>query len=673
MNKTLKTLKKDGNIPNAISGFTFQVCVDILYKHNPNLISEDIDLKVIKKAGDIGTHLSDNPTLEKAGELNQKLIECLNWFIENCDEQNRYKTYITSEVKRIKDTPAKEGAAEIAKFLKEEIKELNNTKDGSEEIKFAIEQFKSVLKELENIVNEIVEKTAEKFDEKQTIHTNKIIERIDGVEKKHKKTYGKLWKILLFIALLLCGIWATLHFTSTTSGHIGLIANKSEINGVPFDTTIKDSYNILLFPFEPLEECQFKKTDIERTIVLRLNEMNERDNLGLQIYFDSTTCISGYSDADSIGRKLMADLVIWGELYQQCENDTKDVSLRFANISFKNYAPGIRATNETEITKITSTSEIREGKLQMETDYVVYWVAGYNNMLKRNYSRAVSHFKKIKNLNIYGELMVANCYRDMEKWDEAKLQYEKIINTEPYFAEARNNYAILLGEHYKKYRESKEQYEFILHNKSAYLIGNEDSPVYPKWSMFCLNYARLLFSKLNDKEEAEKYFLRAFEYDSTNLLAHADYGVFLYEVKKDTLNAFIHLASGISMNPDKYGSGTFNITAYRYLAHILMIMNKYELSETIYKMAIIFNPNDPGFHFDYAYLLDKKINDTVNARKHYEKAIELYPNLAIAHVMLSSLIKDPTESAQHIIIAMGLDSTINNVVLSTINNYRNNR
>src|SRR5258706_2868212 len=33
----------------------------------------------------------------------------------------------------------------------------------------------------------------------------------------------------------------------------------------PFDIS-KNSFNVLLFPFQPLEKCQYKKTNIENTI-----------------------------------------------------------------------------------------------------------------------------------------------------------------------------------------------------------------------------------------------------------------------------------------------------------------------------------------------------------------------------------------------------------------------
>lgn len=126
------------------------------------------------------------------------------------------------------------------------------------------------------------------------------------------------------------------------------------------------TFKILLLPFLPLENCTIKDTQIEKAIESRFLELNEKDNLDISVKFlDIGECPDGYDTARRIMQEAGADMVIWGDLYEQCTGDHEGCLKYVANLKLG----GGKGASDVERFQL---SDIKEGKLLKDVDVVVY-------------------------------------------------------------------------------------------------------------------------------------------------------------------------------------------------------------------------------------------------------------------------------------------------------------
>lgn len=154
---------------------------------------------------------------------------------------------------------------------------------------------------------------------------------------------------------------------------------------------IKNSFKIAILPFDVLENCQYKETNIEKTIQKRLWDLDEEQHLNLQIIFRTDQkCPSSFVEGEEIGKSLKADMVIWGDLYEQCETDTTQACLKYAVL--KEVPTSVERTGKTEITAIKSMVNIKKGYLQKNIDLVIYTTLGFDAYYKNEFEKALVHF-----------------------------------------------------------------------------------------------------------------------------------------------------------------------------------------------------------------------------------------------------------------------------------------
>ncbi|NVN96478.1 MAG: hypothetical protein HXX18_14475 [Bacteroidetes bacterium] len=177
-----------------------------------------------------------------------------------------------------------------------------------------------------------------------------------------------------------------------------LITNR--IYNYKFDTlSLNKNYNILVAPFHLFEDCRIQKTNIESAIIARLYKKSDKDTLNLHIKLYELDTILSFNDAILVGEKEKVDLVIWGDLYEHCSNDNK-ACLKFVNISKEINVPGLDFKGETNIENFSSLSEITEGKLQKDIDYIIYWDAALRSISNNDFNRALYYFKIIERYHI---------------------------------------------------------------------------------------------------------------------------------------------------------------------------------------------------------------------------------------------------------------------------------
>ena len=392
-------------------------------------------------------------------------------------------------------------------------------------------------------------------------------------------------------------------------------------SNTPFDTT-KGSYNVLLFPFQPLGMGKHEKIDIENTIITRLLDMSDKDSLNLKIKFDTVDCVKSYSEADSIGKKLNANLIIWGDLYESCTNNN-EACLKFVNISSKDRVPDLKTEDEPKIEKILSLSEVAKGKLQRNVDYIIYWVAGSRSYDKQKYNKALAYFKKIeKSYTITAELysFIGDTYYLLKNFKETKIYYNKALKINPNFPEVLNNYsALLLEKEFKDSIGAKKQIETAI-------------KIYPYSDVEHTNYAILLENKFNDPTGAKEHYEKALKINPNNGLAHFYYANLLKEKYKDYLNAKIHYKKALEINPN---SDEANFAYAMLLDHYL---HDPEGAEIHYQKTLEINPNYYSAHIAYSSLFIYKYHDLEKARMHIEQALKINPKSVEAQIVYADFL-----------------------------------
>jgi tetratricopeptide (TPR) repeat protein len=380
---------------------------------------------------------------------------------------------------------------------------------------------------------------------------------------------------------------------------------------IPFDNT-KNSFNVLLLPFEPLEQCTFKETHIETAIIRRLDSLNTSDNLNLQIKFDTLDCIHNYDEADRLGKKMKASLVIWGDLYEHCSSDTTEACLKYLNLSSDQGIPGSDNKGTSGLTKLASLSEMKQGKLQKNIDYILYWTAASRSINAKDYKSALNLFKKVEKIGKQPkELLfsIAICYNALGQIKDAEKYYVATLEIDPRDAEAHNNYAILLEDKLNNITDAKEHFEIAL-------------DINPNYSKAHFNYAILLVDKLNDITKAKKHYEIALKINPNYIEAHINYGNLLWDKLDDVQNAKKHYEIALEID-------TNDAMAHTNYANILRATSNDPLSaKKHYERAFEIDSNIAETHVGYAILLKNKLNDIPGAKKHYERALELAPNIA---------------------------------------------
>lgn len=486
--------------------------------------------------------------------------------------------------------------------------------------------------------------------------------------------------------------------------------NNNSPSITPFDTS-KGSYNVLLFPFQPLQKCQYKKTDIENAIITRLLDMNYKDSLNIQIKLDTIDCIHSYEEADSIGKKLFAHLVIWGDLYEQCNKDTTQACLKYLVV--KTAVPKIEKIGESGIEYIASMAEITKGKLQKEIDYIIYWIAGSRAFFRNTYSTALQHFKTIEHSYTTSDVLFLNmgiCYYNMESWDSAKINFEKALMINPDLDQAHVLYAMVLGDRLNNKIEAKKHYEMALK------INPDDDNTHTLYGLFLKRsneiseaknhyetalrinpnnadahncYAAILISRFNDKEGAKKHLEFALKINSNDANLHTNYAVLLRNKFNDIEGAREHYEIALKINPDdadlhviyayllkdrfnniegtkKHLEFALQIdsnddkTHARYASILQENFNDIEGAKKHYEIALRINQNDVTTHFNYAQLLQFKLNDFKNAKKHYEKILKISSDFTGVHtryaILLQDNFNDIPKAKKHYEMAIRIDS-----------------
>lgn len=154
-----------------------------------------------------------------------------------------------------------------------------------------------------------------------------------------------------------------------------------------------DTFNILILPFDRLENCQYKETNIEKTIKGRLLQLSEEQHLNLQVEFlTDEICPSTFEEGEVIGKNHKANMVVWGDMYEQCGLDSTQACLKY--VVTHDIPHSVQKRGATEIATIRSMADIKQGYLQKDIELVIYTTLGLEAYTKLEFRRALAQLSK---------------------------------------------------------------------------------------------------------------------------------------------------------------------------------------------------------------------------------------------------------------------------------------
>lgn len=420
------------------------------------------------------------------------------------------------------------------------------------------------------------------------------------------------------------------------------INNSLNTDSEPFQKS-KNSYNVLILPFELREDCTFKNTYLEQTIRDRLINLSEKDKINLNVRFDTTqACPLTFSEGKEIGHNYNADLVLWGDFYEQCYTDTvkaclKYVVLREANLNIEN-------VGETGIQKIASMADITEGYLQKDIDYAIFWTLGLKAFQEKKYDDAIKIFEKIKSrfsgnfIELYYYLGFSYCR--LRKHKKCEEEYSLALKIDLKNPNVNNAYAVLLKNINNDYKKARKHYEIAL-------VGEPDNA-----SILC-NYATLLQTHFNEYEIARQYYEKSIKINSDYYLALHNYAFLLTNHLSNHVKAKEYFLRAIKSD------STFSLAYFNLGVLLENHLKDYSAAKFNYEKAIKYKTNDADYYFVYALLLQNHFDDFQSAKLNFMKALELKSYSSDIHslyaVLLADYIHDYNLAIKHFKISISLD------------------
>ncbi len=246
-------------------------------------------------------------------------------------------------------------------------------------------------------------------------HGQSGMSEVETEQQPNVSWWEKPWNIVTGIATLIGLAIAVIAFTSKKQ-------NSFVIDKGAFEK-VDDAYNILILPFAPLQDCTAVDTHMEEAVKSRLMEMSRQDGLGLQVkFYQGTKCPRDFVEGREIGARLNADLVVWGDYYDVCSTEL-EACVKYAVV---NQVAGVKIEGKSP-TEPLKLSQIQEGKLQGDIDFIILWTLGTREYDRGKYQQALVYFENI-DMEI-GNLffLIGHCYHKLEDFEKANAHYTQAI------------------------------------------------------------------------------------------------------------------------------------------------------------------------------------------------------------------------------------------------------
>ncbi|CAL2105502.1 hypothetical protein T190115A13A_160035 [Tenacibaculum sp. 190524A02b] len=610
-----------------------------------------------------------------------KIAEKMNLSIEMLDSLDQKIDKLTSNQDLNHNTLLKESSTIFSELRKQSknitsIKSfLNTTNDSSNDFSEKIQAIEQRLIETTfSITN---------FQNSIEYSTNRIIENQNNIADDIKTSTSKNFSSLKLFSGVIAGIIVLILSINTF-----IPKSDIQIKGL-FDEKFdgfksKDSttFKLLVMPFSPDKYCAIETSEYEKQFYTRFNSIKKRDSLDMEVaFFKNTECPQDNEDIQKIIKTYGADMVIWGNYEEECDDKTK-LCLNYSLSD--NLSPFVSQNNfhkSSGLQEINSLASLRDGKLQSGIDDIIFWVLANYHFDKNEFAKSAKAMEKIlktKELFIPEDyLFYGDLFYKLKDYKKAFYTYKQILLHEdplnlmldatlPAYDSVKNNNfkgfmidtypsieSALLDDIYKpvmadvwdrigKYLQFHEEYELLLPLSEKLLA-------YDKENLFNIGK----YIKASANLGLKKNMIKAYEMvkinNESDQFTWTFLGNHLTLVKNDTL-AIKAYKEAIKQKND-------HLPAIKSLAKTLIRVGHKDEAFNYYNKAIQINSKDQESHYNLYSLLDKS-KQTDTAINQIKKVIELNPKNYIYWYELGTLYtikNDPSKAIETYLKALEIE------------------
>jgi len=405
--------------------------------------------------------------------------------------------------------------------------------------------------------------------------------------------------------------------------------------------TEEKPFTVLILPFSVLQDNPNIVIKLEDAILRRLVQKSEDNNLSMQVLYnpEKDKAVLSYKQALDSGKKQKANIIIFGELYEQASGDSVQVTVKYISVGDDGKQ---QLKGETKIKSFAKLTDIKAGNLQAEIECIIDMSVAINLIKKGYHSEALMVINEIDTVSekyCYADLsyLKSECYYKtgkysearkellksikfypeyayyhdlsgristlLEQYDEAERSFQKAIELDTNNIDYLLNYAGLLSqERFKNYKKCKEilltalekdptnpevyyyiaEFEVLLKNyKEAEKNFIKALELNPGYTIAKRNYAKNLAFNLNRPQEAVSYLYEAIKEDSTDYYSHFILGnIFIATELKNIEKALNHFLKSKDLQSDPPADIFF------VLGNIYYEKNDLKTAESYYMKAL---------------------------------------------------------------------------------------
>lgn len=246
-------------------------------------------------------------------------------------------------------------------------------------------------------VQALIQRLLATHPESRPASAKALTEEVDTLIKDMQMQGAQPHRLPALAALLLTGLLAILAYSSLAPSQP---AETTPLNHVSHPTANQPSVTrteplfqrpgcrILIMPFRLWEDCTIKNVRFEAALQDRLRHMSDKHQLDLNVVFlEEGVKPANLEEAKQLGHDHKADLVIWGDLFEQC-NSLHETRLKYTMVTTE--------SNEGETQMATiKLSSLLAGELKREIQEITYRTVGLRAYQDRKYAQAVEILQKL--------------------------------------------------------------------------------------------------------------------------------------------------------------------------------------------------------------------------------------------------------------------------------------
>ncbi|MEO0468444.1 MAG: tetratricopeptide repeat protein [Bacteroidota bacterium] len=222
-----------------------------------------------------------------------------------------------------------------------------------------------------------------------------------------------------------------------------------------------DRYHVLLIPILEQNNCEVQKAEIRDMMFNRLESLALEDGIKVKARkFDLENCAFNESSAASLATNCIADLVVWGSVYD--DSLTGENTLRLNYFSANEQGEDLFLMKEDHT---IPTAEARGRKLTGKLENVVHWALGVQRMTEKKYAEAIAVLTRVEHedaeIRSSVSLLLAQCYFRSGQFDLSRHTYDQLLEFNPNdirLYQERANLLRRMGE----YGQALGDYSFVL-------------------------------------------------------------------------------------------------------------------------------------------------------------------------------------------------------------------